>query len=234
MARTSFTPTPPKGPWPRTVLVDRPGAAQTVFAFVAPGPTEADPAVPALRLANIPLGGSFTSRLNTNLREDKGYTYGVHSGLATARIAGRWGIRTSVESGVTSPALKELLKEVSGMAKDGPTSAELGKARASEKGDRVSSYESIEDMAHGLSALASMSLPADWDAQLARRTDTLPDTDVVAAAKGMSLQQATIVAVGDGTVIRAAFEAAGLPAPEVRDVDGRPATAGAPSPGVKK
>ena len=212
----------PKGPWPRTVVVDRPGAAQSMLLLVAAGPTAADPAQVPLQLANIPLGGSFTSRLNTNLREDKGYTYGIKSSVGQDRLAGRWTIRTAVESSVTAPALKEILKELTGLVAGGLTPGELGKARASERGDLVSSYESLEPIAGRLAQIAGLGLPADWDARQAKLSERTSDADIVQAATRTSLSGATIIGVGDGKTIRAAFEANGLPAPEARDAEGRP------------
>jgi zinc protease len=212
----------PKGPWPRTVLVDRPDAPQTMFLLVAPGPMAGDPGLVPLELANIPLGGSFTSRLNTNLREDKGYTYGAKSALSQDRLAGRWSIRTAVESGVTGPALNEILKEIKQLVEGGLKPEELKKARASDRGDLVSGYESLEPIAGRLADIAGLGLPADWDARRARAADAAADAAIVQAATGTSLRDATIIAVGDGKAIRAAFQAAALPAPEVRDAEGRP------------
>jgi zinc protease len=219
------TAAPPKGPWPRTVLVDRPDAPQTMFLLVAPGPVAADPGLVTLELANIPLGGSFTSRLNTNLREDKGYTYGAKSALSQDRLAGRWSIRTAVESGVTGPALNEILKEIKQLVEGGLKPEELKKARASDRGDLVSGYESLEPIAGRLADIAGLGLPADWDAQRARAADTADDAAIGKAATTTSLRDATIIAVGDGKAIRAAFQAAALPEPEVRDAEGRPVAA---------
>jgi predicted Zn-dependent peptidase len=196
-----------------------------MFLLVAPGPVAADPGLVTLELANIPLGGSFTSRLNTNLREDKGYTYGAKSALSQDRLAGRWSIRTAVESGVTGPALNEILKEIKQLVEGGLKPEELKKARASDRGDLVSGYESLEPIAGRLADIAGLGLPADWDAQRARAADTADDAAIGKAATTTSLRDATIIAVGDGKAIRAAFQAAALPEPEVRDAEGRPVAA---------
>jgi predicted Zn-dependent peptidase len=212
----------PRGPWPRTVLVERPDAAQTMFLLVAPGPESGRADLVAHELANIPLGGSFTSRLNSNLREDKGYTYGVRSSVDAQRLAGRWSIRTAVNGDATGPALKEILKEVEALAAAGPTPEELRKARASAWGDVVSTYESLEGVTSRLGELAVLGLPADEDRRRTAALSSVPDADIVAVTKQTGLRGATIVAVGDAARIRAAFADAGLPAPQVLDPDGRP------------
>jgi zinc protease len=212
----------PNGPRPRTVLVERPDAAQTMFLLVAQGPESGRADLVAHELGNIPLGGSFTSRLNSNLREDKGYTYGVRSSVDAQRLAGRWSIRTAVHADATGPALREILKEVDDLAATGPTPEELRKARASAWGDVVSTYESLEGVTDRLAELAVLGLPAEEDRRRTAALGTVPDADIVAATRGTALRGATIIAVGDGARIRAAFSDAGLPAPALHDADGRP------------
>jgi len=220
----------PSGPWPRTVLVERPDAAQTMFLLVANGPESGRADLVAHQLGNIPLGGSFTSRLNSNLREDKGYTYGVRSSIDAQRLAGRWSIRTAVHADATSPALREILKEVDGLAATGPTPEELRKARASAWGDVVSTYESLEGVTDRLAELAVLGLPADDDRRRTVALGTVPDADIISATRRTALRGATIIAVGDGARIRAAFSEAGLPAPALHDADGRPVASEAAKP----
>jgi len=85
----------------RVWVVDLPGASQTRIALGVPGLRRADPALPLLALADSALGGTFTSRLNQNLREDKGYTYGAFSSLDPGAGQGLWLVHTSVDGEAT-------------------------------------------------------------------------------------------------------------------------------------
>ena len=79
------------------------------------GPDRKTPDYAALQVMNAALGGLFTSRLSNNLREEKGYTYGVQSGFQYHRAPGPFAIASSVRTDVTGPALSEIFKEVRGM-----------------------------------------------------------------------------------------------------------------------
>jgi zinc protease len=101
----------------RIVLVDKPGAAQSVIAVSRIGAERKSPDFYALTVMNSIFGGQFSSRLNLNLREAKGYTYGAHS-MFEWRIPqpGPFLATASVHTAVTAPALAEILKEFQGMA----------------------------------------------------------------------------------------------------------------------
>ncbi len=102
-------PPPPAGKL-RLVLVDRPAdAAQSVIAVLREGVTASDPRSSLLDLINTALGGSFTSRLNQNLREEHGWTYGAGSRFAETRGTGSFSARASVVTEATGPALEQML-----------------------------------------------------------------------------------------------------------------------------
>jgi zinc protease len=82
-----------------------------------------------LRVFNTVLGGAFTSRLMLNLREEKGFTYGVRSRFSHRRGPGPFGISMAVATEVTAPAVAEALKELEGILDEGPTEAEVERAR---------------------------------------------------------------------------------------------------------
>src|SRR4029077_11131320 len=109
---------PPAPPWPsrpRLVLCDRPGATQSVVRMAAPGTDRFSPDRPGLSMLNAILGGSFTSRLNFNLREKHGYTYGAASSFSFLRHAGGFAARSAVFAESTAPAVHEMLSELSGL-----------------------------------------------------------------------------------------------------------------------
>ncbi|RYG88494.1 insulinase family protein [bacterium] len=106
------TPVAPAAKGQRVVIVDRPGAVQTVINVVAPGVRYSDPSRIGLTAVGTILGGSFTSRLNQNLREANGYTYGASSRFGFQPALGTFGLSTQVRADVTGASLREILKEV--------------------------------------------------------------------------------------------------------------------------
>ena len=95
---------------PRLLLVDWPDAPQATVRIAGPGITRGDPRWAAMFVANYAVGGSFGSRLNTVLREQKGFTYGVSSGLDSGRTVGLFGVGASVQSRSTAEAVGEVLE----------------------------------------------------------------------------------------------------------------------------
>ncbi|MCK6529466.1 insulinase family protein [Myxococcota bacterium] len=228
------TPPPPTGPWPRLVVVDRPGSPQTMLRVVWPGPAASDPVQDALALVNVPLGGSFTSRLNQNLREDKGYTYGARSSVPFTRGPGAFAAAASVQTEVTGAALTEMLKELAGISASGPTAEEIAKARSSLRNEDVETYEGVFTAANRLAGLALLGLPPDRDATSAAARDALTYAAVAEVAARISAS-GIVVAVGDRAAIEPQLVAAGLPAPEIRDPEGKViAAAPAPAPAAPR
>ncbi|MFI5278887.1 MAG: M16 family metallopeptidase [Gemmatimonadales bacterium] len=124
------TPQPP-APSARTFyLVDKPGAAQSVIRIGHVGVQRNSPDYYALRVMNTILGGSFTSRLNQNLRETHGYTYGANSGFTMRRLAGPFVASASVVTAKTDSSLIEFLKELRRIRDSVVPGEELAKAKA--------------------------------------------------------------------------------------------------------
>jgi predicted Zn-dependent peptidase len=205
---------------PRTVLVERSDAAQTALLLIAPGPGALAPEYAAAALANVPLGGSFTSRLNSNLREDKGYTYGIKSAHLASRLAGAHVVRTAVQREVTAPALTEILREVGLLTADGPRTDEVEKARGTLRVERIETWQTVEGISAEVAQAVGLGVPPTWLGALAQRFEATTDAEVVAATRAMALPGATIIAVGDRATIEAAFEKNGLPKPERRGPSG--------------
>ena len=110
---------------PGFAFVDRPGSGQSEIRIGGTGLRRGDPDEPAARVTNAILGGLFNSRLNMNLREDKGWTYGARSSLALRRSSGPWTLRAAVETPVTGEAVREMLREVRRMRESLPTEGEM-------------------------------------------------------------------------------------------------------------
>lgn len=209
---------------PRLVFVDFKGRPQTVLRVGLPAVPRSSPEVMALRLLNSVLGGSFTSRLNQNLRELHGYTYGAASNFAFGRGPGPFAAQSSVKTKETGPALSEMLKEIARAAAEPLSDAEL------QKGKALLAYGLVEQLEHAdrtAAALAEMfvdDLPIDEIATFVPRLRALTAADVLAAARArLKPDELTIVLAGDEAVVLPQLAAAGLqlPAPEQRDALGQ-------------
>ncbi|WP_437969970.1 pitrilysin family protein [Sorangium sp. So ce260] len=207
---------------PRLVLVDRPGAPQSVIAVVREGVAASDPRRPLLQLINTALGGSFTSRLNQNLREDHGWSYGAASAFSETKQQGAFVARASVVTEATGPALKEMLAELAKMSDSGLTRDELAKVQAHDRADLVSAYETVNRTALRLGTLARLQLPETFDgaASQARQQATL--AGLAELARAVDPKGATIVVVGPRQEILPQLQAIGLGEPEAWDVEGQP------------
>lgn len=217
-------PKPPE-PGPRVVVVEREGAPQVVMTVIKPGVAASSPELPGLGLLNVALGGSFTSRLNQNLREDHGWTYGARTRFAGHRTAGSFVARAAIRADAIEPALKETLKEIDALAKSGLDDGENGKVRALVRAEAIETYGSIGAIARSLAQNAALGLPPDQDArELAAQASVKPADLTALSAKYLPTASATIVLVGPRKAIEAALSANGLPQGETRDVEGKPTT----------
>jgi len=110
-ARPTAPPTP-AAPDPRVILIDRPDSPQAEVRVGTVGVAHGTDDYCAIVLANAILGGLFNSRINMNLREDKGWTYGARSAFRFRRGAGPFAVQTAVETAVTADAFEEILGEI--------------------------------------------------------------------------------------------------------------------------
>jgi zinc protease len=215
------TPAPAWKP-PRLVLVDRPGAPQAAISVAREGLAASDPRLALLELVNSALGGSFTSRLNQNLREDHGWTYGAASSFSETRQPGNFRARAAVVTEATGPALKEMLGELAKMADSGLTQDEFAKVLSQDRADLVQSYETVSRTSQRLGALALLGLPPtfDADASLARQKTTLPG--LAELARAVDPKGATVVVVGPRQEVLPQLQSIGLGEPELWDAEGQP------------
>jgi len=147
-------------------FIDKPGAAQSVLRVVTPVGTWHDPDYFPFLMANEVLGGHFTSRVNLNLREDKGYTYGARCFIGDWDGPGVWGCATSVQTEVTGPALTELKKEIVGALGDRPiTPDELSYFTSMQVNAFPANYETSAAILTERITIWRYGLPADWPEQ---------------------------------------------------------------------
>ncbi|MHC5010629.1 MAG: M16 family metallopeptidase [Planctomycetota bacterium] len=144
----------------RVLFVDRPGSAQTVVRFMLPGLsfTEADRA--GLMTLNTVFGGSFTSRLNANLRERHGYTYGAGSSFVHYAENGALVASAAVQTEVTGAALAEFFREFDAIRSGDVSAAEAEKARATVRAETVGSFETLRGLLGVYDPLARYGLDA--------------------------------------------------------------------------
>jgi zinc protease len=213
----------------RIVFVDRPDAPQAYVQVIRPGLAAGDPRYPPLTRANIALGGSFTSRLNSDLREKHGWTYGAGSGVTTSR-----GVGTVREGGafVTEhavEALKALLADVDDFTHAGMTEDEAGKTRLQARSDMIHDYETVEHTSAALAHDAALGLGPDWEAKASLLRDGA-DRGALnkLAATFFDRAGAAIVIVGPRAKLEGQLAEAGFGPLELRDTEGNVETTPAP------
>jgi zinc protease len=205
---------------PRLVLVDRAGSPQTQLRVATIGAPRSSPDYMRLRVMNAILGGLFSSRINMNLREAHGYTYGARSQFSFWRGAGPFSIGTGVRTDVTAPAVREILSEVKRIVSTEVASDELTLARDAITQSLPGQFETNEFAADALAALFVYGLPLNYYATLPDQINAVTVKDIQAvSAKYLVPEQMVVVAVGDGTKIRQSLEAEIAPA-QLRDADG--------------
>lgn len=206
----------------RTVLVDKPGAPQTALAVVAPGPFAAAPDAASIKVMNAALGGLFTSRINNQLREVKGYTYGIYSGYTMGRERGQFGIRGSVRTDVTGPALTDMWTEITGMRAKPMGAAELGRVRNAQLLSLPGLFDTNLAVVTGYAGNWASGQPLSAITDLPKKYGAVTSaTALKAAQQHLDPAQLIVVAVGDKAKVQPQLEAIGRKV-EVRDADGQP------------
>lgn len=193
-------------------LVPRPGSVQTTLALGAFGPLAGDPDYEAAEVANAIYGGTFSSRLISNIREDKGYTYSPQSSLQTYREAGVLRTQADVRNAVTSPSFNEIVYELNRMATTSPTDEELTRAKRALLGIQALILQLRGAVAGQLADNWMQGLPADQISVEGRRIEKVTAADVDAAGhKYFPAVRMAVVAVGEEKVIKQAFAPFGIP-----------------------
>jgi zinc protease len=203
-------------PGRRVVLVDRPGAPQSEVRVGHVGTSRKVTDFHALSVMNALLGGLFNSRLNMLLREERGYTYGVHSGFDLRRAAGPFAVRCAVESDVTAPAIADIMAELSRVGQDPVAEAELKAARDYLIGVFPLRFETSAQVAGALAGLVVHGLPDDELDRYRPAVAAVTADAVQAAARSyIDADAASIVVVGDVAVFEEPLRAAGYGEVEV-------------------
>jgi zinc protease len=200
----------------RLVIVDRPNAVQTVVNFLFPGVPVKDSDFLDLDGVRLITGGSFTSRLNQNLREDKGYTYGAGSRLASDPYLSWFTMASPVRADVTGASIKEFLNELERLEKGDIDAIEAGKAAQLMRTDIVSSFASLNNIVGvGSSSLDTGFSLSDIDLKITKIQNFNASRLNEVASKYLARSKALIVLVGDKAIILKQIEGLKLPTPEI-------------------
>jgi predicted Zn-dependent peptidase len=201
-AANRIPPLPPIDAAP-LLLVDRPGSVQSSLRLGASALRRDDERYPALQLANLIFGGYFSSRWTENIREDKGYTYGPHSGIDHHALGSFLQMQADVATEVTGPALLETVYEMGRIASLPPTTDEVESARQYAIGTLALSTATQSGLASTLAALTGVGLGPDWLAEHPRRLAKVTlDEIAAAAAEFFAPTRFATVVVGDAASVR--------------------------------
>lgn len=213
----------PRRKTPTVYLVDRQGAPQSEIRIGSAAPTRHDPEYHAMQLTNALLGGGFSTRLNLNLREDKGYTYGAFCRLAMGREHGWWMATAGVQSKFTAESLREFRKEIEGLAGAIPIRpGELRNVQRNLTLGFVQNFESNDMVAGQLSTLLGEDVPPTALAEFVPSIQQLtPETVTSTARKHYGFDSVVVVIVGDRAEIETPVRALGWGEVVVLDANGR-------------
>ena len=213
-------------------FVDKPGSAQSVVNIGLPGPPRNTPDYFALQVLNTILGGQFQSRLNANIREQKGYSYGVNSGFSYGKGPGAFRAGGSIFSDKTDAALIEFMKELKGIVGEKPiTDEEIKTAKEALIQGLPQRFASVSAISGAITSLVVQGLPEDFYQTYAKNVSAVTKEDLLRVAKKyIDLNHLAIVIVGDRSSVEAPLKATNIAPITYIDIEGNPV---AGSPGSK-
>lgn len=208
----------PRSEQATVVVAHRPGAVQSEIRLGHVGLERGAPDYTQITVMNTILGGSFSSRLNMNLRERRGYTYGVSTLWTARRQRGAFYASTAVQTEVTAHAVEEILREIRGMRDAEVSHEELRDARDYLAGVFPLTVETTTGVAARLAGLVTYGLPTDhYQGHRERVLSVTADEVLQAARRRLHPERAVIVVAGDADQVRAPLEALGIGPVEVVD-----------------
>jgi len=196
----------------RLATVHRPGAAQSELRIGHVGLSRRTPDYHALLVLNMVLGGQFVSRMNMNLREDKGYTYGARTNFEFRQGPGPFVFQTSVQSAVTAAAVQEVLGELQSIRSTRPVTAdELDLGRAALTLGYPRNFETAEGLGRAAAQLALYDLPDDYFTTFVPKVLSVSESDVSRVAQAhVDPERLLTVVVGDRDKVGPTLEALDL------------------------
>jgi len=208
----------------RVFLVDQPGAIQAnILVGQVVGSTLEDKALD-FDIANGVFGGTFTSRINMNLREEKSWSYGSYAFSQAALGQRPWMISAPVQIDRTVDSIKEIQREIGEFAGGSRPVTEEEAQKIKDRNVRAlpGQYETAGAVRGAIAGILRYQRPDDYVQQLKTRTETLPLAAIRAAAEGIEPQRLTWVIVGDLSKIEQPVRELGLGEVSILDADGKP------------
>jgi zinc protease len=222
-AKAAQIPQVPAAPTRRVVIVDKPGSPQTMLGAFGLGVPRSTPDYPAVNVMNSVMGGLFSSRVNMNLREKNGYTYGAFSEFFFNRGGGPFLAGARVRTDVTGPAARELFVELNRMRTDPATDDELRLAKENALRSLPGNFETVAETAGLMSEIFTYGLPVNYYQTLPLQYAAVTAAEVEKAAEDhVHPESLIVVAVGDRATIQPQLEKLNLGPIELRDESGDP------------
>lgn len=191
-------------------LIDKPGSAQSVISIGRIGASRLTPEYNALVVMNTILGGSFTSRLNNNLREVHGYTYGASSRFVFRPVPGSFTSSSSVQTEVTDKALVEFFKELNGIRETIPAD-ELNRGKNLVALSYPGNFQTVAEVAGQIDEMVQYNLPENYFSNFVDNILKVTNADVTSAAgKFVVPEKMIVVVVGDKAKIEEGIKALNL------------------------
>ena len=197
---------------PRLNLINRPGAPQSEMRIGHVAVARDTPDYHALVAANMVLGGQFVSRINLNLREDKGYTYGARTSFDFRRLPGPFTLQAGVQTAATAHAVEQSLAEIAAIRGPRPvTTDELALAVAALTRGYARNFETAEQVSRAAAQIALHNLPDDYFARFVPEIERVTPDDVMRVARThLDPARLTTLIVGDAAIVGPGLQTLGL------------------------
>ncbi|MEU0493232.1 pitrilysin family protein [Nocardiopsis sp. NPDC006139] len=219
-ARTITEPAPPPGELPRVLVVDRPGSVQSALVIAHRAPSRSQVDLPRAEGIGEVLGGMFTSRLNLELRERLGYTYGAGARFDLRRDSGVFFMSAQVEADTTAHSITSSLEQVAKLREGGVTEEELAAVRDANTVGLPVTYSTARSMAGALVDMVVHDLPDDHVDTVRAGYERLTKKDLDSAAvEYLRPEEAVVIVVGDAERLRSPLAGTGVGPIEVRTPD---------------
>ncbi len=206
----------------RVIIVDKPGTPQTQLRVAGIGAARSSPDFRALQVMNTALGGLFSSRINMNLREQHGYSYGAYSAFVFRRGAGPFLVSGGVRTDVTAPAVTEVFKEIAGMIEEPIPEEELQKAKDSMANSLPGAFETSRNAVNNFSNIFVYDLGLDYYTRYARQVNAVTAEQALDVARRYLVpERLVVIAVGDRAAIEEDLRNLSLGTVEFWDAEGQ-------------
>ena len=222
-APASLIPAPKSVDKMRVYLIDKPGAPQSEVRIGYPALARSTPDFFPVTVMNRLLGGQFTSRINLNLRERHGFTYGARSGFNFLKGPGPFTASGGIVTEKTDSALKEFLYEINLMRDKGMTASELDFVKKGAIGNFALAFETPSQIAGALQSIVLYGLPEDYFNRYLQNIEAVTLDDVQRVAKKyLDTSRMAVVVVGDLSKIRQSVAALAIGDVVLSDLEGKP------------